>query len=101
MPGRSGVTVVTMLVCLLSHLHMRLRVHQAPGFPAPSLWRVRNFMANLGRMAPRECESVFAAVGWAKRQRAHHLTQKRWARRKCAFAHPTQLAMPGLDPGIH
>src|SRR5258707_9477030 len=32
MPGRSGVTVVTMLVCFF-HLHARLRVHRAPGIP--------------------------------------------------------------------
>ena len=32
MPGRSGVTVVTMLVCFFS-LHARLRVHCAPGIP--------------------------------------------------------------------
>ena len=54
MPGRSGEPVVTnSYVLFLSHT--RLRVHQAPGFPAPSLWRVRNFLANLGRMARREC----------------------------------------------
>ena len=39
MPGRSGEPVVTTLVCLLPHLHARLRVHQAPGFPAPSAFR--------------------------------------------------------------
>ena len=32
MPGRSGVTVVTMLVCLLLS-HTRPRVHWAPGIP--------------------------------------------------------------------
>src|SRR6266566_6868559 len=32
MPGRSGVTVVTMLVCFF-HLHARLRVQRAPGIP--------------------------------------------------------------------
>src|SRR6478672_4555766 len=32
MPGRSGVTVVTMLVCFF-HLHARLRAHRAPGIP--------------------------------------------------------------------
>jgi hypothetical protein len=36
MPGRSGVTVVTTLVCFFI-LHARLRVHQAPGFPR-ALW---------------------------------------------------------------
>jgi hypothetical protein len=33
MPGDSGVTVVTTLVCSLHHLHARLRVHRAPGIP--------------------------------------------------------------------
>src|SRR5437763_11941270 len=38
MPGVSGVTVVTMLVCFFI-LHARLRVHRAPGIPcALSLW---------------------------------------------------------------
>jgi hypothetical protein len=32
MPGRSGVTVVTMLVYFF-HLYARLRVHRAPGIP--------------------------------------------------------------------
>src|SRR5436190_17433651 len=33
MPGRSGVTVVTTLVCFTYHLHARLRAHRAPGIP--------------------------------------------------------------------
>jgi hypothetical protein len=32
MPGRSGVTVVTTLVCLFFS-HTRLRAHRAPGIP--------------------------------------------------------------------
>src|SRR5260221_10005547 len=36
MPGETGVTVVTMLVCFFI-LHARLRVHWAPAFPAPSV----------------------------------------------------------------
>jgi hypothetical protein len=32
MPGDSGVTVVTMLVCFF-HLHMRPRAHRASGIP--------------------------------------------------------------------
>src|SRR5258707_199852 len=32
MPGRSGVTVVTTLVCFF-HLHARLRAHRAPAIP--------------------------------------------------------------------
>src|SRR5665213_238484 len=32
MPGETGVTVVTTLVCFFN-LHARLRVHRAPGIP--------------------------------------------------------------------
>ena len=32
MPGETGVTVVTTLVCFF-HLQARLRVHRAPGIP--------------------------------------------------------------------
>ena len=32
MPGETGVTVVTMLVCFF-HLHARLRARRAPGIP--------------------------------------------------------------------
>jgi len=35
MPGGTGVTVVTMLVCFF-HLHARLRAHRAPGIPCAS-----------------------------------------------------------------
>jgi hypothetical protein len=38
MPGESGVTVVTMLVCFFI-LHARLRVHQAPGIPCSLYFR--------------------------------------------------------------
>src|SRR6266513_2624695 len=33
MPGETGVTVVTTLVCFTYHLHARLRAHRAPGIP--------------------------------------------------------------------
>jgi len=48
-----------------------------PAFPAPSGFGGRKLPANLGRNASREREGVFA------------------------MPTPTQLVMPGLDPGIH
>src|SRR5712672_1222627 len=49
MPGRSGVTVVTMLVCFF-HLHARLRVHRAPGIPSALCYqRGETVLANLWR----------------------------------------------------
>ncbi|SHI00660.1 hypothetical protein SAMN05443248_7444 [Bradyrhizobium erythrophlei] len=45
---------------LLPHAHTRLRVHRAPGIPH-ALWsRGRRLIANLGRVAPRDREGVFA-----------------------------------------
>jgi hypothetical protein len=41
---------------LTSILHARLRVHWAPGIPHALFWA--NDPANLGRIAPRECEVV-------------------------------------------
>jgi len=52
MPGRSGVTVVTMLVCFF-HLHARLRVHRAPGIPC-ALCFEGSFGDQLGRYSRRE-----------------------------------------------
>jgi hypothetical protein len=57
MPGDPGVPVVTTLVCFVSHLHARLRVHWAPGIPHALLGR--KIHAQLGRSAPRECEVAF------------------------------------------
>src|SRR5258708_29598997 len=53
MPGRSGVTVVTMLVYFF-HLYARLRVHQAPGIPCALCLSRDIVLQNLGRLAPRE-----------------------------------------------
>src|SRR6185437_14531862 len=59
MPGESGVTVVTMLVCFFIS-HTRLRAQRAPGIPCPlSLGRGR-IMHSSGVQAPRECEGVTA-----------------------------------------
>src|SRR2546430_4492354 len=54
MPGVSGVTVVTMLVCFFI-LHARLRAHRAPGIPC-ALWCFRraNREVKLGRFTPRD-----------------------------------------------
>src|SRR5882672_2789913 len=47
MPGRSGVTVVTMLVCLFLS-HTRLRVHWAPGIPCALCLLGERFLHNSG-----------------------------------------------------
>src|SRR6476620_175722 len=57
MPGLSGVTVVTMLVCFL-HLHARLWVHRAPGIPCALCFLRATGFERLGRIAPRECGRV-------------------------------------------
>src|SRR6266581_1124415 len=54
MPGDSGVTVVTMLVCFFT-LHARLRAHWAPGIPCALCCEGREIHAQLGRFTPREC----------------------------------------------
>ena len=44
----------------------------------------------------RQLRICAPATGWAKQPRAHHSrndSDRRWARRKCAFAHPTNLAL--------
>jgi hypothetical protein len=48
MPGETGVTVVTMLVCFLI-LHTRLRAHRAPGIPCALLFSKGGFPQQLGR----------------------------------------------------
>src|SRR5258705_4129816 len=53
MPGRSGVTVVTMLVCLFFYTRGCGRIER-PAFPAPSEFQeAGRFLQNLGRIAPR------------------------------------------------
>src|SRR5258708_37695854 len=49
MPGRSGVTVVTTLVCFFIS-HARLRVHRAPGIPCALRFQGRELHAQLGRI---------------------------------------------------
>src|SRR6476620_3294519 len=59
MPVRSGVTVVTTLGCLFLSAP-RLRRIKRPAFPAPSDFREREIVANLGRMARRDRGLIFA-----------------------------------------
>src|SRR5438045_7925813 len=47
MPGVSGVTVVTMLVCFFI-LHARLRAHRAPGIPCALLFWGGRFVHHSG-----------------------------------------------------
>jgi hypothetical protein len=54
----SGVTVVTMLVCFVLFLHARLRVRRAPGIPCALCFFEGIGHAQLGRIAPRECETM-------------------------------------------
>jgi hypothetical protein len=55
MPGVAGVTVVTTLVCFLFCTQGCGRIAR-PAFPAPSDFHGAGlFLANLGRIAPREC----------------------------------------------
>jgi hypothetical protein len=56
MPGVSGVTVVTTLVCFFI-LHTRLRARSAPGIPC-ALFMGRKFLAGLGRITPRDREGA-------------------------------------------
>jgi hypothetical protein len=58
MPGETGVTVVTMLVCFLSFCTRGCGRIERPAFPAPSDRGLRKFPANLGRIMPRECERL-------------------------------------------
>src|SRR6266403_4588908 len=53
MPGCSGVTVVTMLVCFF-HCIRGCGCIGHPAFPAPSVFFGRKFLQNLGRIAPRD-----------------------------------------------
>src|SRR5205814_7749664 len=61
MPGETGVTVVTTLVCSLHLSHARLRVHRAPGIPC-ALFSWANEFAKLGRLAPRDRGVIFDVI---------------------------------------
>src|SRR5205809_1219311 len=58
MPGRTGVTVVTMLVCFVLFRTRGCGCIGHPAFPAPSDLRRDNHSQNLGRIRPRECGRI-------------------------------------------
>ena len=60
MPGDSGGPSVTTLVCLFHFCTRGCGCIGHPAFPTPSVGR--KIHANLGRIAPRECERVFEIV---------------------------------------
>jgi hypothetical protein len=68
MPGRSGEPVVTMLVCFVFYCMRGCGCIKRPVFPAPSLWRARNFLANLGHIKPRDREAVFEISSSLRKQ---------------------------------
>src|SRR6266478_5750778 len=83
-------------------LHARLWVHRAPGIPCALHFSGRMILARLGRDQRREnaelCDviasTVASTVGWAKRSVPtiqDEAIDFWWARRKRAFAHPTNL----------
>src|SRR3954462_8422587 len=57
MPGVTGVTVVTMLVCFLI-LHARLRAHRAPGIPCALCSFGANWLIETRAHARRDGEGV-------------------------------------------
>src|SRR5882757_2252576 len=107
MPGVSGVTVVTTLVCSHYHCTQGCGRIERPAFPAPSTIEGKDFPGktrakHAARLRSRACDGCCLKIEskpqnrrWAKRQRAHHSGSLRfdrwWARRKCAFAHLTKL----------
>src|SRR3954447_21252717 len=58
MPDASGEPVVTTLVCLLLFRTRGCGCIERPAFPTPSSFG-RNVHAQLGRLAPRECNWLF------------------------------------------
>src|SRR5438876_2899023 len=66
MPGETGVTVVTMLVCFFIS-HARLRAHQAPGIPCALVSWAEGFMHNSGASRRGNAESYFEIVATSLR----------------------------------
>jgi hypothetical protein len=58
----SANLAVTTLVCLFQHSHARLRVRRAPGIPHALCFLGASFVAQLGRIAPRDCGGVFTVI---------------------------------------
>jgi hypothetical protein len=59
MPGRSGVTVVTMLVCFFSFAREAAGASRARHSLRPLISEGGTFLANLARIARRDREAVF------------------------------------------
>src|SRR5258708_551318 len=78
MPGDSGVTVVTMLVCLFLS-HTRLRVHRAPGIPCALCYqRGETVFAKLGPSAPRDRGGATSLRGATRRSNPFFLGAAPW-----------------------
>ena len=91
MPDVFGCTCETLVCVLLRCSCTRdARVQRRPAFPAPSVFQRASTC--LGQIMSRECEVVAAGCRVGKAQACPPLSapQKRWARRKRAFAHPTK-----------
>jgi hypothetical protein len=71
MPGESGATVVTTLVCYHHTLHTRLRVQRAPGIPHALCFPGRTVHAQLGRLAPRECGRASFVIARRRKRRSN------------------------------
>src|SRR5258705_11192879 len=73
MPGDLGVPVVTMLVCFVSHLHARLRVHWAPGIPHALCFQGASFMHTSGASRRGNADLCFDVIASeAKQSRSRH-----------------------------
>jgi hypothetical protein len=63
MPGETGVTVVTMLVCFVLFRTRGCGRIERPAFPAPSEFRGREIQVKLARNPRRDREAVFVHGG--------------------------------------
>src|SRR5450759_5588074 len=62
MPGDSGVTVVTTLVCFFYFAREAAGASCARHSPRPLIGEGRTLLAKLGRIARRECEVISAVI---------------------------------------
>src|SRR5712675_2731834 len=76
MPGETGVTVVTMLVCFVLFRTRGCGCIERPAFPAPSIIEGHR-LAKLGRIAPRECGGASGIQRHCERREAIHLAAQR------------------------
>src|SRR3982074_676381 len=68
MPGESGVTVVTTLVCFTTLCARGCGCIGHPAFPAPSVFSGRKIPAQLGRIAPRDANACSTSLRGAQRR---------------------------------